>query len=75
MAWAERIRSHPKNQYGGSRQQRRLYQSVLEHELWYGLSKRDPAKARRVTQEMRDSNNRRLKTVSHTLAEHLASEA
>jgi hypothetical protein len=48
---------------------------VLQHELFFGLTKRDPEKARQVVQEMRWSQNSELETLSHSLEERLEAEA
>jgi hypothetical protein len=74
LGMGDRIRNHPhprKTNAAARGNTADLYQMVLEDELFYGLTKRDPDKTRRIVQAMRWSNDSRLETMSYTLEKRL----
>ncbi len=52
-----------------------LYQSVLDSELIYGLTKRDARKARSIAEELKRSTDRAHHGMARELLEHLDAEA
>jgi hypothetical protein len=78
LRMGDRIRSHPnpiKTNAKGRANTADTYEMVLHHELFYGLTERDPEKARLVVREMRWSHNPELVTLSHGLEERLEASA
>lgn len=74
IGMGDRIRSDPhpiRTNAKGRANTADSYQMVLHHELFYGLTKRDPDKARLIVQEMRWSQNAELSTLAQGLEEQL----
>jgi hypothetical protein len=78
IGMGDRIRSHPhprRTNAAARGNTADAYQMALFHELFYGLKKRDPEKARRVAREMRSSQVPALETMAHELEDKLPADA
>jgi hypothetical protein len=75
LGLGDRIRSHPhprKTNAAARGASADAYQTVLHHELLYGLPRRDPGKAELVMRELRAAQTPELAAMARNISERLA---